>query len=153
MDAAAPVIESDPEPENGELLKTPEETGGLGSLTVSNGNSQSAAVKLVDSAGVVIYEMFVSRGQEATIQSVAPGSYDFWFCFGDGWDSRARRFTVNRSAGKASHPFEFAETPTAYGTKYVQRSVTLHPVIGGNLHTIQTDADEFDRLARPSDSR
>jgi hypothetical protein len=127
------------------VLKKPARRG-LGSLQVSNGNSQDAYLKLVDSAKLVA-AFYVKSNSTFTLKRIPDGVYQLLFVSGDDWDGKTRTFTKNASFTKFDRDLEFVTSRQTKGrriyTRYSRFRVTLNPVIDGTAKTSAIDDREF----------
>lgn len=113
---------------------------GPSTLTVKNGTTQDALVKVVAlGSGQTVRTVYVVRQSDWTIPAIAPGSYRLRFALGNDWDPVLQRFQRNTSFAQFEDPFDFEIT----GGQYTVWSVTLNPVIGGTAQTDRIGADSF----------
>jgi hypothetical protein len=96
-------------------------------LTLDNQSGQSALVKLIGLAGRLV----AVPNSEKRAVTIGAGKYYLLARYG----SDPCRYTYSRG-----DPFTVEET----ATQYAVITITLHPVVGGNYHTRQTSAQEFD---------
>lgn len=113
---------------------------GESTLTVTNGTSQDALVRLVvASTGETARLVHVGRQNGWTIEGIAPGSYLLQFALGTDWDTVLARFQRNTSFKEFEDPFDF----TVSGGFVTTWEVTLNAVPGGRAQTDTISADEF----------
>lgn len=117
--------------------------GGYGRLTVENGTSQDAAVRLKTN-GETMRFVYVKAGHTISIRGVAPGVYDLLFANGVDWDVITQRFKRDKSYAKFEEPLDFREEETQTGIRYSTFRVTLHPVPSGNARTSSINESEFE---------
>lgn len=96
-------------------------------LTLDNQSGQPAMVKLI---GPISQFVAVPNSEKRAV-SIGAGKYYLLARYG----SDPHRYTYSRG-----DPFMVEETTTQYSVI----TITLHPVVGGNYHTRQTSAQEFD---------
>ena len=135
-------------------LLTVDGNTGLSDLTVNNGTSQDAVVKLVSSADNRAYRVVYVRANDVwTIEKVAQGTYWLLVLQGSGWRFDQERFQDGVSYREFEKPLTFIETrtssPTSNGdtqieTHWSKETITLHKVTGGNARTHPIAQEAFD---------
>ncbi|MFE3875532.1 hypothetical protein ACFXPX_14155 [Kitasatospora sp. NPDC059146] len=92
--------------ENGTMVR---EGGGegKGTLEVDNSGNKADVVFTIARNGASVASVFAAKGQRATIEGIADGSYDFYYTTGVDWDSEARQFTQDCSHVKFQQPHAF----------------------------------------------
>jgi hypothetical protein len=120
---------------------------GLGHLTIQNGSDDDAAVKVARVGSTRAYRYYyVRKGETITIRGIAPGDYEVLIRTGTDWDREKRKFrfyeALSKTEGEES-VMEFAEERTETGTRYAKWSLTLHPVIGGNVQRKPISEEDF----------
>lgn len=151
--APAPAPEKAPEkapwtpsaPANGSNIIKPRGVNGHGSLTVKNGTSRNAVVKL--SSAHPPYKnfrfVFISSYDEITLKNITPGAYVLKFSTGDYWDKSSQRFLKNASYSRFQNLLYFKEIRDDDGIRFNKFEVTLHPVISGNARTDSINESDF----------
>jgi len=132
---------------NGAVLSQPSGAG-EGTLTIDNGTSQDAVVKLVDeTAQRLIVAFYIRAGSKASIKTIPDGLFRVIYGSGTDWDSAARTFTRDKSFAVFDRELNFDTTQKMIGEDvYEQHSgfdVTLHAVINGNAATSNVSESEF----------
>jgi hypothetical protein len=137
-------------PANGTEAELLRSADGHGTLAVTNGNLQDAAVILADQADQGDDRlMYIRSGQQATMTGILPGQYRIKFQIGKGWDKRAEQFLCVTSTDVFDKTKSFTEEERANGIEFSRLSITLHKVVGGNARTSAIDHRAFVRR-RPS---
>jgi hypothetical protein len=125
-----------------------------GQLTVSNGSSRHAVAKLIDIQNDTKILSFVAcAGKQSTIEAIPNGYYRLIFAFGDRLYIATDRFESPRGFSKFDRPLTFTtantvtdtDDATYYRTRYTTLSVTLTPVIGGNVTTSSISRSDFEK--------
>jgi hypothetical protein len=118
--------------------------GGLGQLTIHNGNDQDAVVSLVRGSGsVAALALYVRAKSSATTTSVADGTYQVYYTTGSDWDSREHLFTRFCDFEKLNKDSTFTTTQGSSETQYTTESITLNTVFAGNVTASKVPADRF----------
>lgn len=108
---------------------------GTGRLTVTNGGSADAVLKLATSRRRTILGIYVRAGSVATAGGIPPGSFRVLFASGIDWDRSRRGFTrecrFTRFDGNVNY---------RPGVTY---TLTLTTMAGGNATTQSIGEDEF----------
>jgi hypothetical protein len=124
---------------NGWPMQMPEGRG-FGELTIENGTSQDAIVKLYDPRlGRSIRGVYVVRGESWTITDIPAGSYRVRFATGRDWDADLRAWQRPTGFDEFQEVFDFTETVEHYTTW----EITLQPIVGGTAKTIEIDPATF----------
>ncbi len=122
--------------------------GGKGAITLDNGLTDDAYVKVIRS-GKLAVSFYVRGGQRHTFSHLPDGSYEVLYCTGFDWDSAKRDFSRGRNAHKYISPLTFAtrtETKAGGVTTYTDAiTLTLHKVVSGNARTTEISVSEFDK--------
>jgi hypothetical protein len=128
---------------NGMLVK-PAAHGGLGQLTIHNGNDQDAVVTLVRGSGsVAALALYVRAKSSATTAGVADGRYQVYYTTGNDWDSAQHLFTRFCDFEKLNKNIKFTTAQGSGGTDYITEQITLNPVFAGNVTQSKVPADKF----------
>ena len=115
-------------------------TGGHGELTVENGSSEDATVKLCCdiASGHPLRWFFVQAHTSAFIKRIPQGSYKVVFAKGLNWMKPI--FSWHPSYSEFEKTFEFSEPK---GIQYKSITVTLQSVPLGNVRTREITREEF----------
>jgi len=110
-------------------------TNGYSTVTVDNSqNDSDVFVKLFSldtEPPKPARVFFIQAGEEFTVESVAPGTYD------------VRHQDLDTGGLSRTEPLELEEEETAEGVNYTQLTLTLFKVANGNLETYPLSPDEF----------
>ncbi|MFD9685646.1 hypothetical protein [Kitasatospora sp. NPDC059088] len=87
--------------------------GGKGVVKVDN-TGQTDAVFTLAANGTAVASVYVAKGQQATIEGIADGVYDFYYTTGVDWDSGAKQFTQGCAFARFTGTHDF--TPDRGGT-------------------------------------
>ncbi|MFI9360808.1 hypothetical protein ACIG5E_07060 [Kitasatospora sp. NPDC053057] len=87
--------------------------GGKGVVKVDN-NGQTDAVFTIAANGTSVASVYAAKGQQATIEGIPDGLYDFYFTGGVDWDSGTKQFTQGCAFAKFTGRNDF--TPDRGGT-------------------------------------
>jgi hypothetical protein len=118
--------------------------GGLGRLTVDNGNDRDAFVVLARAGdGSPMLALYVRAGKKATVKRVKNGTYDLYFSLGSAWDSSQRAFTEDVAFRRMDGQLRFTTTRVRSGTRFTIYTVTLHGVPGGGVPIQNVDPGDF----------
>lgn len=118
--------------------------GGLGQLTIHNGNDQDAVVSLVRGSGsVAALALYVRAKSSATTTSVADATYQVYYTTGSDWDSREHLFTRFCDFEKLNKNITFTTTQGSGVTRYTTEQITLNTVFAGNVTASKVPADKF----------
>lgn len=122
--------------------------GGLGKLTLVNGLSEDAYVKIIQNDALAA-SFYVRGGATFTFDHLPDGAYAVLFCTGFGWDSIKRDFERGRHARRYDSPITFETRKTREANSIITSTdvmkLTLHAVPDGNARTSDLSLDEFDR--------
>ena len=132
---------------NGTILSS-SELNGRCLLTVRNGFSLDAVVKLVDTRDNSCKAYFyISSGNEFKIEGFHAGTYRLKFFVGEDWDSTEQHFSRNQRFSEFDRPMFFTENEMRYGDQikynYTTMAVTINPVINGNAPTHSITESDF----------
>jgi hypothetical protein len=122
---------------NGSILSNNTGASGPGILVIKNGNTREGVVKLVgDGQRISIY---VGRKATARVTRIPDGNFGVYFASGVSWDGKRNTFTRNCGFTKFDRKMKF----TSGGGSYMQFTITLNAVSGGNAQTRQIDPSDF----------
>jgi hypothetical protein len=124
---------------SGSVLSSKGGGSGPGVLIVRNGNSREGVVKLV--AGGQRMSIYVARKATARVTGIPDGNFEVYFASGVSWDGKRNTFTRNCGFTKFERRMKF----TSGGGSYMQFTITLNAVAGGNAPTRQIDPSDFPR--------
>ncbi|MEV7601536.1 hypothetical protein AB0O91_29640 [Kitasatospora sp. NPDC089797] len=91
--------------ENGTMIREGAQGGG-GTLEIDD-NAGQDAVFTIGRDGTALASVFVAKGQQASIEGIAAGSYDISYTTGTDWDPEARQFTQDCDFVKFQDKHEF----------------------------------------------
>lgn len=138
-------LPSDERLTTGSVLTDQLETlGGKGRVTLDNGLTEDAFVKMIDNEKLVA-SFYVRGGNRFTFGHVPDGIYKLIYCTGFGWDAGRRDFARGRHAVRYDELLNFYTTRTATGSTVRVITLTLHKVSYGNTKTSDIPLEEFDR--------
>lgn len=127
---------------------------GHGTLTVRNGTSDDAVVRLSDMGDHTVRWFFVKAHSSARTTHIPEGTYRLTFTTGLNWVAAQDGFSWHPSYREFERTFEYTEQHDSEGVQYDSISVTLNPVLFGNIRTRAITREEFLRghrhLALPS---
>lgn len=129
---------------SGSHIESDECVGGHGVLTVQNGTSVDAVVRLYDLHDQrTICWFFVRQNDSASTAHVPEGDYRLAYTMGLDWIEFDDAFRWQPSYGEYEKAFHYTEQRDQGGVQYKEISVTLHPVHGGNVRTRSISRAEF----------
>jgi hypothetical protein len=150
VDEEQPPRAADPRPRNYNSLPTGtriEEdvgTNGHGELTVKNGTSEDAVVRLSDAGTYeTVRWFFVQAHTSAQVAKIPEGTYRLAFTSGLNWVEPQETFSWHPSYSKFERVLTFGEERDTEGVRYHSISVTLHAVPFGNVKTRSISREEF----------
>jgi hypothetical protein len=94
-------------------------------------------VKLITSAGVKVYSVYISANGNYSIKNINDGIYRVLFETGSNWDTDTGVFLINPSAEEFDNNFDF--------NKYGEYDISLNPVSGGTAVTPSINPSEFNQ--------
>lgn len=121
---------------------------GYGELTIENGSTGDAAVRLcmIDPATEARLHyrfVYIRANRSVELVHIAPGYYDVLFCTGRDWDRAEHTFRTACAYSKFRNGIHFDENYTQQGINYTVASLTLYTVAGGNARTDGSSKEEF----------
>jgi hypothetical protein len=100
-------------------------------------------VKLEDwPSGRPVALLFVRAGETGRV-NVPPGTYRIKFARGDTWYGDQLRFGPDEACFVADKQFDFYHIVRSDGEEWAERTITLYPVLDGNLHKSRIPRDQF----------
>lgn len=145
-----PTQPADPRPTEYNSLPTgtriAEDIGadGHGKLTVENGTSEDAVVQLSDVATDQTVRWFFVKAHSSAHKALIPqGTYRLTFTTGLNWVESEDTFSWQPSYYEFEQTFEYREQRDSEGVQYKTISVTLNPVLFGNVRTKEITREEF----------
>ena len=129
---------------NGTRVEPDQAIAGLGQLTVNNGTSSDAVIRLVDNVTERSARwVYVRSGAVIKITGIEPGGYALRYTLGRDWDDVRKQFNVYATYYEFEKPLLYAESDEGKSTKFKSISVTLHPVPLGNARTATISRQKF----------
>lgn len=117
---------------------------GHGELTISNGTTLDAVVRLYDTGSLTTARwFFVKAGARCSVKAIPEGAYTLAYTSGLDWIKALDTFRWNPTYHQFERSLTYSEQTDATGTEYHEISVTLHPVVGGNVRTKRISREEF----------
>lgn len=122
--------------------------GGIGKLTIRNGTSNDAVVKLVSTKiNESILTIYIRRNSDFTIGKIKDGVYKLYFVLGRHYLEDTQEFLQDCSFLVFDDEFPFTTNQyhmnDVIRTSYSTWEVTLHSVIGGNAKARNISKEEF----------
>lgn len=119
---------------------------GRSTLTVENGTSSDALVKLVEDGDLrrLNSAFYVRSGERWVAEGIAPGTYILMFALGQGFDQNTGGFSGSTRYFEFVRRIEFREVEGPEGVTYGTFRVTLHRVPGGTARTVQISRERFE---------
>jgi len=140
----------DPRPENysspptGTRCEEEISTSGHGELTVKNGTSEDAMVRLSDAGTDQIVRCFFVRAHtSAHMAQIPQGTDRLTFTSGLNWVESESAFSWHPLYSEFERAFAYSEEHDSEGVQYRSISVTLHPVLFGNVKTKAISREQF----------
>jgi len=119
-------------------------TNGHGTLEVHNGTSVDAVVRLYDAATCETIRWFsVQPNGSAKMTQIPEGTYSLAYTTGLDWIDSQDAFRWHPSYSQFERTLQYTERRDSEGVEYHDISITLHPVVGGNVRTRPISRDEF----------
>jgi len=127
---------------NGQVIK--ELRIGRGTLTIDNGTARDAVIKIVnEQTGLSMVEFYIWSRQTASVEHIPDGDFCVIFASGWDWNSTVGTFTRDKSFAKFDSPFDFVTTSRPQGYEYSVFTLTLQPVVNGNVKMTDVGEEEF----------
>jgi DnaJ-like protein len=139
------------EPANGAVFRNELWRGGHGTLTITNGTSNGAIVKLVSSrSNRSVFTVFIAPNSNYTIQNVPNGTYRLAYATGRRFnpftDTFERLYGISVFDQSLTYDTQQRYESDGVYTDYYQFEVTLQPVVGGNARTSPLAAQSFEQF-------
>jgi hypothetical protein len=129
---------------NGSRIMPESPTTGYGELEVQNGTSDDAVLSLYDLAGdETIREVYVKANHAVQMKEIPAGTYQLAYMAGLDWDDGEATFRCDPDYAEFERKFAFTEEKNQEGIQYRAITVTLQPVVGGNIRTKKISRQEF----------
>jgi hypothetical protein len=130
---------------NGSRITPDVSARGYGLLEVENGTSEDAVLSLHDpAASETVREVYVQARRSVRFEGIPKGSYELSYAHGLDWDGGEVTFHCGDAGySEFEREFVFTEERDQEGVKYTTITVTLHPVIGGNIRTEPISREKF----------
>ncbi|HEX8180872.1 MAG TPA: hypothetical protein VF525_15105 [Pyrinomonadaceae bacterium] len=134
--AVAQISQPHIRPASGSYISAPQGPKGRGQLRVVNPSAYDIAVKLVETGSMQTRRFFyVQASSEATVKNIGPEVCYLFISKGLNWDSNSQKFLQDQSFTKIAEYLDFSRIP--------RQTIILKPVLGGELHSVSIDEDEF----------
>jgi hypothetical protein len=155
--AASPVQDAEPpydpsvEPVNGYVFKNNLWRGGHGSLTIKNGTSSGAIVKLISTRlNSSVFTVFVAPNSDYAIRNIPNETYRLAYATGRRFnplsDTSDRLYGVSVFDQLLTYDTQNRYEGDSVYTYYHQFEVTLQPVVGGTARTSPLAAQSFEQF-------
>lgn len=134
---------------NGSQITPDVSASGYGVLEVQNGTSEDAVLSLYDSAdNERVREVYVKARHTVRMKGIPKGTYELAYTHGLDWVSDDIFRCGDQDYAHFERQFDFTEDKDQEGVQYKTITVTLHPVVGGNVRTKKISRQEFLRTHR-----
>lgn len=118
--------------------------GGHGKLEAINGTSFDACVIVVNAdTAQRVRKRYVRAQDSFTLGQLEPGNYKVVFATGIDWNDGAERFNRSASYFEFGKVLNFQEIVDYRGIEYDHLSITLNPVLNGNVRSRSLSEAEF----------
>ncbi len=148
---------------HGALVSGREPTGGKNQLTIDNTQGKLDALVVLGQPNWPnpICAYYIPKGESHTFDKMRPGVYDIYYILGKGWISSKKAFSQEIEVGKIDQPISLETkgyntasstavvwdqkpyNDNSYVSEFDSVTVTLYPVLGGNIELIQINRDNF----------
>jgi len=119
-------------------------TRGHGTLTVENGTTEDAVVRLSEAASdQTVRWFFVKAHSAAHLSRIPQGTYSLTYTTGLNWVESADVFSWRPTYHEFERTLDYTEQRDSESVQYHALSVTLHPVLFGNVQTRTITREEF----------
>lgn len=119
-------------------------SGGHGALNVKNGTNVDAVVRLYDTRTFQTICWFFVRSHESARRTAVPqGMYALAYTTGLNWVETKDVFTWQPSYSRFDRVLRYEEERVSDDIRYRDVSVTLHPVVGGNVRAQEISREDF----------
>jgi hypothetical protein len=123
-------------------------TSGNGILVAKNGTSLDAYVMVVSLNGQRrVREHSIQANDSDTLDHLDPGSYRVVFATGLDWDSKNERYKQYASYFEFGSILDFHEYKDSEKIHYERHTITLYPVLNGNVKARHLSETEFHELS------
>jgi len=127
----------------GTRIEKDSETRGHGELTVENGTTEDAVVRLSDATTYQTVRWFFVKASSAHITRIPQGSYRLAYTTGLNWVASDDVFSWQPSYDEFERQIEYDENRDSERVRFHNISVTLNTVLFGNVHTRTITREEF----------
>ena len=123
-------------------------TGGNGVLKALNGTPFDACVIAVDAGTQIrVRQVYIKANDSATLDRIDQGNYRIVFATGLDWDRAAEKFSRGASYFEFGEILSFQEHSDSERLHYERYTITLNPVINGNVRPRPISEAEFHILS------
>lgn len=134
---------------NGSRIMPDVGTNGYGVLEAQNGSTEDAVLTLYDSAAdETIREVYVAAKHSVRMEGIPEGTYELAYTHGLDWDGDDKFRCGDQDYAQFERQLAFTEERDQEGVRYKTITVTLHPVVEGNVRTKKISRQEFLRTHR-----
>lgn len=120
------------------------DNSGQGKLSVSNQTNLDANVRLYNRSTLQdVRCFFVKAKSSSTATSIPEGEYTLAYTIGLDWVAAEETFRWNPSYHEFDRNISYSEQSDTERIRYDEISVTLHPVMGGNVRTKTISRSDF----------
>jgi hypothetical protein len=113
-------------------------------LEVQNGTNEDAVISLYDSAAdETVCDVYRQARHSVRMKGILKGTYELAYTAGLDWDRGGTTFRCDPDYAQFERDFAFTEERDQEGVQYHAITVTLHPVVGGNIRTKKISREEF----------
>lgn len=132
-----------PSIQNGMSIIPDSGTAGYGELEVQNGTREDAILSLYDpAADEKVREVYVQAGHSFRIKRIPEGTYQLSYSTGFDRDGH-EDFRCDADYSQFERNFVYTEEKSHEGVQYHSITLTLQPVVGGNVRTKRISREEF----------
>jgi hypothetical protein len=144
VDATSNVPTCAVPPSNGDVLESGGSRLEANKLTVQNGSSGNAIIKIRDSnSGALVASFFVVSNSTASYPFIPDGSFTIQYAFGDALDATCSTFAIIKGAAQFPDTEIFATEYSNTEVVHHELTYTLYGVSGGNVVPNAVDAAAF----------
>lgn len=118
---------------------------GLGTLSIENGNSLDAVVKLIHGANTqrTLRCVYIRGNSSVRLNGIPEGDYRVMFTLGTDWDRVQMEFRRDAVYEEFIESLNYHEVEESDGIKYSDYRLTLHKVTHGNAPSRSISRDRF----------